>query len=1239
MMPLYRYMDSNPYQRNQTFSFPQYHNPGFGSNPSMVWEPWPYGGNYGYPMPCHSCCNHNLRPSYPHPSMPSPQHLYGGYPVPHPEAYPIPYVPPPPHYSMEIPKYEYDKMVPRNYHCCGCPNHVCQQNIDKGVKIEEQGSDVVDKKADLVPVHMNNNHYPTLWFPPVSMNGREQSKVSEPEAVEETKIPTDSKPPEGLKSQGDQRHIWFPFDLNDIGASMQGGNREPRQEQQVEDKKKEFPFPIFWMPPYQEAGKKEKDVNASRDHKTEDEKKQIPFPFFLFPYGNKQEEVQKEGNREVNSAPKVVPMNSTEGGVTKEAGTNEEKPAGQGAEERKENTANVKNIVVKQMDPHEEEKNSEDEERRERSVPVKQVEENVGNKPSGTSVKRQSSSPKKSSELPPVCLRVDPLPRKKKANGSSRSPSPPAQKGHKKEVEPSIKEKATEVVDRTISENKDPMHASKIPTNSKEDVSRNSTVWESEKDGDRCQTNMDEEAQKVADAKSEETNKPTEATKSVADGKLERTLSDIEAAVLIQSAFRGFEVRRWEPLKKLKQIADIREQVADIRNRISTLETSDLQKDDKQRVIIGETIMRLLLKLDTIQGLLPSLRDIRRSLARELVVLQEKLDEFNTKKFQNPTQEVSTVEHMEELGENTNNSNCMLEQQREDVTGLGEGLPDGVSDSSHNGTDHCQGEVLQNVEPEPGLRAEEPGHCNHRELHAPAEDGDQEQQVESCLKSEDNGSAPIVETKDDVVGEQSNGNMAVGDAEMKNGFTRPGQCSEASSLVEGNHTLTGNSSEAVNINVETREPGELPRGVTDDEPAILEPGKDEQVEVLPNVTPPNACSCVMEKDLEMQELAELSRGMIDEHNALTESTILEPGMIDEHNALNKSTILEPEIVEQVELSPDVPSSNACAYVTEKEAEMQELAELPPGMTDEHNALNESREIEEVGVVKEDDSLQSGGEHHVAFDVTSQPDGTSNTDQLEQRREGAVEEQPIVRLEQQVEIGSQEDEGRPSDSVLDLEVELQPQEQVRKDDHLPLALESIEAQALSLPVQTEAHGVVHEDGPLDIIHDHHSGQPIEDEVPIERGTKDSEHLRAETVIEDIKMQESNLECEDKKNALPNVAETVAQDVFSETLSTPVQKSESLPEKQVAIEASSIDGDVTELESGRKLIEENEKLRAMMQKFMVAGNEQLQAISNLTGRVKDLEKKLARKKKVRGRRLPSRARPSNNRSKDMDAGVAI
>ncbi|PQQ06164.1 BAG family molecular chaperone regulator 6 [Prunus yedoensis var. nudiflora] len=264
MMPVYRYMDSDPYQRNQTFSFPQPHYSGLRANSPRPFEPWPYGGNYSYPIPCHSCCSHNsvpgFRPSHPHASMLSPVYFYGGYPAPYHEAYPVHYVPPPPHYSMEIPKYEYDKNMPPSFHCCGCPNHACHQNMDKGVKIEEQGPDVEKKAHDsLVPVQLKNYPYPIVWIPPESMNGGEQRKLSEPETIDEKKIPCNSKPHESLKSQeGDQRHGWFPFDLNNIGSLMQGGNwgQVQDQQKQMEDKNKEFPFPIFWVPSYEEIGRR-----------------------------------------------------------------------------------------------------------------------------------------------------------------------------------------------------------------------------------------------------------------------------------------------------------------------------------------------------------------------------------------------------------------------------------------------------------------------------------------------------------------------------------------------------------------------------------------------------------------------------------------------------------------------------------------------------------------------------------------------------------------------------------------------------------------------------------------------------------------------------------------------------------------------------------------------------------------------------------------------------------------------
>lgn len=73
---------------------------------------------------------------------------------------------------------------------------------------------------------------------------------------------------------------------------------------------------------------------------------------------------------------------------------------------------------------------------------------------------------------------------------------------------------------------------------------------------------------------------------------------------------KGYEMGeiwvRWQLKIKyhiqLNQMAEVREQVAEIRNHIKALEsTSDLQKNCRERDVIGEMIMRLLLKLDTVQ--------------------------------------------------------------------------------------------------------------------------------------------------------------------------------------------------------------------------------------------------------------------------------------------------------------------------------------------------------------------------------------------------------------------------------------------------------------------------------------------------------------------------------------------------------------------------------------------------------------------------------------------------------------
>ncbi|KHN04081.1 BAG family molecular chaperone regulator 6 [Glycine soja] len=115
----------------------------------------------------------------------------------------------------------------------------------------------------------------------------------------------------------------------------------------------------------------------------------------------------------------------------------------------------------------------------------------------------------------------------------------------------------------------------------------------------------DKKAEKGAENMMEETTESREekdsSTQTDAGRKEGRVLSDADAAVFIQAAYRSYLVRKWELLKKLKQIDEVRKEVTHVQGRVQAFERSlELQNDDKQKIAIGETIMRLLLKLDTI---------------------------------------------------------------------------------------------------------------------------------------------------------------------------------------------------------------------------------------------------------------------------------------------------------------------------------------------------------------------------------------------------------------------------------------------------------------------------------------------------------------------------------------------------------------------------------------------------------------------------------------------------------------
>ncbi|KAG0618524.1 hypothetical protein M758_4G071100 [Ceratodon purpureus] len=106
--------------------------------------------------------------------------------------------------------------------------------------------------------------------------------------------------------------------------------------------------------------------------------------------------------------------------------------------------------------------------------------------------------------------------------------------------------------------------------------------------------------------------------------------SEDAAARKIQGVYRGYSVRRTEPLKHLRVIMKVREEFQEIRRKLEGREQrAKLCSDPQERLRWTEGIMALLLRLDQLQGVHPEVRLVRKAAAKELLVFQEKLDSMS----------------------------------------------------------------------------------------------------------------------------------------------------------------------------------------------------------------------------------------------------------------------------------------------------------------------------------------------------------------------------------------------------------------------------------------------------------------------------------------------------------------------------------------------------------------------------------------------------------------------------------
>lgn len=1137
-MPIYRYMDSHPFQKSSTPFTYQY--PSMETVPShsmmdptkSCMPPHDSGRNcwhYGYPMSSYSCCNggnffpgcYNFRPS--HLPVPPYQHMhcYGGYP--HcPEPYYVQYVPPT-HYNVEQPRYEFDKNMMRNHHCCGCPNSLCGQNRkeDKCVKIEEEKPEN-QRKGSLVPFQLGNIQSPIVWIPPDYVGSEKEKEPSETGNVKQEKERQGLNLMDNLESVEQAPKFCSGWPLSDLSRlrsllpDSAGMGAQNVQNKQQEDRIEELPFPVIWMPAFgREETARKADVHDM--------------------------DAPARPSNEPSNAGKLVPVN-----ILKKDDATSEGP---------DVVKTVNQIDIPEMDMnHKTEDAKKNKERR--CIPVEAVKDDEERELSRNNLKgRSSSSSPKKSRLPPVCLRVDPLPKKKNGNGSSRSQSSPKSTAVKESSQLDSKinnvtgepdgEKIIKTVEVKTHQTADGNQVHKEDVSSAgEPLSLPTQPQSQEKSFDKLCKEEEESPSKEYREKDETMTKasPEKAVDeglevssgdlTQEEGKCEKpSLSDVEAAMLIQSAYRGYEVRKWDLLKKMKQLAEVRQMVIEVQNRVKALELAP--QDEKERMFVGEMIMRLLLQLDTIQGLHPSIRELRKSLAKELVALQEKLDCMVINK---PTEVVpeASMERATEHFEMETHDDIKEEEQQKDVVSIGEIFPKEVNESN-------------------------------------------------SLLGESHGAQPLGGI-DDMAG--SEGMKAPTDEELRLTADGPGELQEVddqNTTVSHNEDTSELSSQTLSDQIEGEKvmPSLVGDKRADEAESMAE--MEQNVKVM-NDAEKNVGE-VLRMDMNEESLDHHQYSSVGGHPAgdCSEVHVLNPHSDDQVGAQAGQA---PAALDEITIS--TPYENG--QTGDQSASDMEL----PMREDDIPNKTEADKLEHIEMRIEVSEAEEN-----ARDLAAELDSDRTTTE----KEGAPHESAALPGEQS---NSNDDLNIQNESVTgkhEQETANEVEKVLEDAQHQPIPSSEMDNQP-SRACDESA------ESPEELSQSYHV-ENIQNETVTEKNeqrTADLNNKMAEGMLLDLFVLDPvpSSKLDNQGNELHAAGEATSIKMGEVSLPASPNGHREMIDK---------DDLVSDREMDKKLVEENEKMREMVEKLMEAGKEQIAIISKLSGRVKDLEKRLARKKKQR------------------------
>ncbi|KAK9103788.1 hypothetical protein Sjap_021042 [Stephania japonica] len=1123
---------------------------------------WSYGSNCGYPSSweCHNCCQHGHPPHHsyygfrpPCNHFPQPQQpmfcYHGPYP-PYQEAQPS-YNIPVLRYASEQPHYEYDKSGMGSL-CAMCLNK-CDARDGSGVRIDEHDAEAERKENNaFAPMKFDmNGGYPVVWMPSEYMKNKDNDKEKEKGESKQSEMEPrirNGQWPSSVKNDRDgngpsmmepkEWNGWFPLDLNNIKSVMQDGARRAGDQDQRIDHKDKIPFPLLWL---RDSDKRDngwkKNVEVSNSPKPSE---QQPTTFKVISV--KQPENKKTMEDSASSKPaelqpvmfKLIPVkqpNNNDSGDEKVVESNV--PSSKEKE--------VKDIPVKRN-----------------GTPASQSSEMKEKKALDNKEKRKSPSPPKGSNLPPICLRVDPVPKKKNGNGTSRSPSPPS---HKCNVQESSNESSK--ISNALAEKNVPQLGAKLleAVEEKQEVVLGRKEIEVAK-GKNSQTSaVESRTPQDVTEKQDTSGVETPATvkskggqttvmdddKPEQDKKEKKSVSEPDAATIVQSAYRGYEVRKWEPMKKLKQIAKVREQANELRKRIETLESST--EGEKERIVLGEMIMNLLLQLDTIQGLHPTVREIRKSVARELVLLQEKLDSMTSrndeKKQLSGLCETVVKDGNEAASEREHELTAWKEEseQSESMNQLD------TSSSTKVVSESMEGDVQS-----PNKTTELPS-TNGDGMRPKVDDGDHA-----------GASAELKNEEAFISSEMENMNKGIGVLQVPATYSTMLEQGADSETKE----LTGSSGEA------------------DTELVGSGPKADDDQQQTPSLS-------LVDEDKVEDSCEKPDRNQ----------DVNEPSECKQEVTANVESIIGDKLVKNKNMDEELDARLPETNVVKSSVEM--LCESSTGVGEPVARLL-------AGPLQVVDDVEMPLDDNVEQTVTSE----------EQERENPSENKAF-----QVNKEALENASKSGEAPL---IELVQGETNEERDAGPEHNEGDKKSNLIEP-PVEPNGVINAP-PVDISDAVNARVPQNVEAMVRKEHEsDEEVLLPETEMSGIStpppsgearvsscpclglepIEVSDIEKKERKPFTAATEEAVtAKEELTDLASTSAEATEEKIHAHSTTKEPRQGGTISD---EKKLVKVNEKLREMLEKLMEAGMQQITAISELNGRVKDLEKRLSRKKKMR------------------------